>query len=89
MKGLRRLRLNIECELLYDKSHAQRAFETWFATEEELLRPAMKLDWIPDFEVTVSWPVNDDSERVLRNAPFKLKRASDYWSIRDFDPEMV
>jgi hypothetical protein len=43
-------------------------------TEEILLRPLMELDWIPDFQVEVSWPADDNSERTLQNAPFRLTR---------------
>lgn len=77
MKGLRKLRLNIDCELIQDKSQVGSELESRHATEEDLLRPLMKLNWIQDFEVQVSWPANEESDRVLRDAPFKLKRISD------------
>ncbi|KAJ5806871.1 hypothetical protein N7474_010463 [Penicillium riverlandense] len=72
MKGLRRLRVRIRFYLR----------EWYFAygdynappTEEILLGPLMELNWIPDFQVEVSWPADDNSERTLRNAPFRLTR---------------
>ena len=74
MKGLRKLRVRFQCKL---EAYVENEEGLPAPSEENLLKPLMKLDWIPDFCVEVSWPANEDSERVLQNAPFKVIRKCD------------
>ncbi|KAJ6020635.1 hypothetical protein N7540_006139 [Penicillium herquei] len=71
MKGLRELKVRFQCTI---EAYVENEEGLPSATEENLLMPLMKLDWIPDFSVEVSWAENRDSERALRNAPFEIIR---------------
>ncbi|KAJ5608913.1 hypothetical protein N7528_009480 [Penicillium herquei] len=71
MKGLRELKVRFQCTI---EAYVENEEGLPSPTEENLLMPLMKLDWIPNFSVEVSWAENRDSERVLRNAPFEIIR---------------
>lgn len=77
MKGLRKLRVQFLCKFqaFVDAEDTEEGLPS--PTEEKLLRPLLKLGWIPDFGVEVSWPADQDSKRVLLDAPFKLTRRCD------------
>ena len=51
--------------------------------EARLFKPllALALDGIREFEVEVTWPPNEDSEKLLAQAPFRLTRNDE--PIRD------
>ncbi|KAJ5613151.1 hypothetical protein N7510_006345 [Penicillium lagena] len=72
MKGLRRLLVRFGgVEVGGPAAQPDRRF-SWFTTEESALQPLMKIDWIPNFRVEVSWPENHDSKKLFENAPFQL-----------------
>lgn len=73
MKGLRRLLVRFGgVEFGFGGPASRPGRFTWFTTEESALQPLMKIDWIPDFRVEVSWPANHDSEKVFQHAPFQI-----------------
>jgi hypothetical protein len=54
--------------------------------EKRLLAPLMDINWMRTFRVEVTWPANEASEVLLRDAPFHLERNDD--PIPD-KPELV
>ncbi|KAJ5266768.1 hypothetical protein N7478_009576 [Penicillium angulare] len=71
MKDLRRLRVRFLCKLdvYVDGEEGLPS-----PLEANLLEPLMKLDWIPDFSVEVSWPASQESKEFLEIAPFEVIR---------------
>lgn len=75
----------------------QESGEDYVTAEQEakLLAPLMELHWLRGFKVEVTWPPTEDSDDLLRGAPFALDRnndpipgkpvVADYVSIRTRD----
>ncbi|KAJ6103144.1 hypothetical protein N7486_005571 [Penicillium sp. IBT 16267x] len=76
MKGLRKLRVRFQYDFTqyWDRVAPEIPPEMVVKTEKDTLKPLMDFDWIPDFEVEVSWLADEDSESTLKGAPFKLTR---------------
>lgn len=77
MKGLRKLRVRFKYNFTQywdDGGPPDIPPEIVANTEKDTLEPLMSLDWIPDFEVEVSWPADEESEKTLQGAPFRLTR---------------
>ncbi|KAJ5094482.1 hypothetical protein N7456_010343 [Penicillium angulare] len=74
MKGLRRLKVQFLCKL---DIYVDGEDGLPSPLEANLLEPLMKLNWIPDLSVEVSWPASQDSKEFMGNAPFEIIRKYD------------
>lgn len=76
MKGLRKLRVRFQYNFTqyWGRVAPELLPEMVVKKEKDTLKPLMDFNWIPDFEVEVSWLADEDSESTLKGAPFKLTR---------------